>query len=106
MIMWLYFVLSGGFGYIAPITVDISTACGKPFIVAGLQVDRPVNPTVARWADCEVDISGKLAELPMGTYHLAATGFGPYNAPDPHVSAYFQRNATAMPRPTDLKIKP
>lgn len=104
-ILILYFILHGGKGFIEPLYIT-AAACGKPFVVAGLQVDREKNPTVARWADCEVDISAKLATLPVGTYELAATGNNHYDAPDPHTSITWVKDLTGISRPTKLRIKP
>lgn len=87
MILW-FVLLSGNAGYIEPIYVT-PASCGLPASVAALQPDREVNPRVARWADCAVDVRSKVATLEPGVYEFAATGLGAYNPPDPHTSDVF-----------------
>lgn len=87
-LMVLWFILSGGSGYLAPMDIT-PAACGIAPRAARLVVDREVNPRTVRWDTCEVDVRAKVASLPDGQYHLAATGYGHYNAPDPHTSVSF-----------------
>jgi len=88
IIMALWFIMAGQVGYIAPLDIT-PAACGLPTRVDKLAPDREVNPRVVRWADCAVDVRATVAALPAGQYHLAATGFGSYVAPDPHTSGSF-----------------
>jgi len=87
MILW-FVLLSGSAGYIEPMYVT-PASCGLPVTVASLQADREVNPRVARWADCSVDVRERVAGLPDGVYEFAATGIGYYVPPDPHTSDMF-----------------
>ena len=101
-IVILWFVLSGGTGFIEPLNIT-PEACGRATNIPRLEPDREVNPRAARWADCEVDIRAKVATLTPGVYHLAATGLGSYIPPDPHtsgpfvVSRDFEEQTTARP---------
>jgi len=103
----LWFILTGGGGYVPPEDVR-APQCGRPGLVVGVMVDRLVNPTLALWPDphvvgehCEVDIRARVQGLPFGEYHLATTEmvkalpFGtppePYIGIDPHTSALWLR---------------
>lgn len=104
MILW-FVLLSGNAGYIEPIYVT-PASCGLPAFVDSLQGDREVNPRVARWADCAVDIREKISTLTPGVYEFAATGLGAYNPPDPHTSHVFLvapdfEEQTQPAKPTD-----
>lgn len=116
----VWFVLSGGSGYIPPLDVH-APLCGRPGAVVGVQVDRTINPTTLYWPDprvadqhCVVDISAKVAEMKPGTYHNATTIHGKevpfgtqaerYFGHDPHTTVYWVRDTTLLPRPTNLRI--
>jgi hypothetical protein len=123
VIVW--FVMTGGAGYIAPLDVPPSEMrCGIDGAVIGVQLDRVVNPSMVRWPDpnvagqhCQVDISARVATLAQGEYHIATTIVGKayaWNEPvdryighDPHTSVVWMRdpNPTGLPlRPTNFRI--
>lgn len=103
----LWFILTGGTGYIAPMEVR-APECGRPGLVVGLLVDRKVNPTTVYWPDpktvgehCRIDVRQRVAEMPLGVYHFATTEMGkarawnepvePYIGIDPHTSEEWTR---------------
>lgn len=118
----LWFILTGGFGYIP--YEDVRTPqCGKAGQVVGLLVDRSVNPATAMWPDpnvagvhCEADIRGRVAALAPGEYHLAATVFTkdlPFGTPtkpfigiDPHTSIAWTREGDYVPPATPPIVPP
>lgn len=108
----LWFVMTTGTGYVPPQEAR-APQCGLAGPIAGIQVDRLVNPTEALWTDpknagqhCRTDISVRVKDLPEGEYHLATTevnkvrSFGgtaaaaPYLGIDPHTSAKWTRKGT------------
>lgn len=107
LIPWftLWFVMTGGGGFITPMQVRFTDTqiikCGIDGPIVGVQVNTLENPTLALWTDphdgnkhCEVDISARVASLPVGQYHNAATYMGVstgihYLSPDPHTSPYW-----------------
>lgn len=78
----LWFIVTAGINvpsYIEPMSV-YTPACGRPGLVVGVMVDRVVNPSEALWPDpvtpgehCTVDISEKVASLPVGNFYIATT---------------------------------
>jgi hypothetical protein len=107
LVVW--FIMTNGTGYLAPQDVDAAALhCALAGAVpAGVSVDRPVNPLLARWPDpkspeqhCAVDISLRVAALEPGEYWLATTEMGqPFEGalfvgPDPHTSDPWLRSVT------------
>jgi hypothetical protein len=112
----LYFILTGGSGYRAPLDV-YTPACGKPGLVVGLLVDRLVNPRMVLWPDpktvgehCEVDVAAYVLALETGEYENCTTEMGkaigwdaprvPYIGIDPHCSLLWRRDAGDVTPPS------
>lgn len=112
----LWFILSGGTGYLPPMDVR-NPPCGIEGAIVGVVTDKPVNPTKVLWPDpyfpgthCEIDIREKIATLAEGEYHLATTIMGrdvpfgtpipPYIQHDPHTSTDWVRSLSGAMSPT------
>lgn len=128
VIVW--FILTGGTGYIEPQEVTpAQMTCALPGTVVGVQIDKPVNPSLVLWPDpktvgqhCRVDIAARVATLKPGEYHIATTivaktrYFGskddkpePYIQHDPHTTANWRRgdaNTPGKPGPRFRVVRP
>lgn len=117
----LWFILTNGSGYLPPLDVKPAMMqCGLAGAVAGVHVDRLVNPTKAIWPDpyfpgvhCEVDISAHVASLKQGEYHNCTTEMGngskvPYIGIDPHCTELWRRDGSIVPpnvAPANLRMR-
>ena len=100
----LWFILTNGSGYLAPMEVRLSDSiiqCDIDGTIIGVQVEKLENPNIVLWPDpknlnkhCKIDISAMISALPIGEYHLATTTVGTlggesYILHDPHTSVYW-----------------
>jgi hypothetical protein len=117
----IWFILTGGTGYIEPLTVArAAMVCGLDGAVVGVTVNTPKNPTEVSWPDpkvvgkhCTQNIAAKLATLPDGEYEIATTEMGadvPFGAEpevyihiDPHTTDPWTKGGLLL-RPTTLRI--
>lgn len=113
--VFLWFILSGGSGYIEPLAVaPLDMSCGRDGAVVGLQLDSVVNPSFAMWPDpgmadkhCRVSIGARVLALPPGEYHSCTTemprfmGFGQRDPAvphiDPHCTGFWTRTDSTLP---------
>jgi len=124
----LWFVLTGGGGYVPPMEVR-APICGQAGLVVGVLVDRLVNPRTVFWPDpktvgehCRIDVAERVVSMPFGEYHFATTEMGKLPAPgtwgtnqehyigiDPHTSELWRRVPMDLEppsvAPTGLRIR-